>query len=66
MMEEYQRRVINESLDLESKLIKLEQFLLKKDKGEFPLMELQMQVMKTYLSILNMRIDEWMSYGNSK
>jgi len=61
VMEEYKRKVINESLDLEEKLVKLEKFLLEHDKGEFPLLEIQLPVMKTYLAILNMRIEKWMS-----
>jgi len=58
-MEDYQKRVIEEIAQLNYKMAKLEAWLLKHDKGEFRLMEMQLSIMKSYSMVLSMRIEEF-------
>jgi len=58
-MEDWQQRVIDELSELRGKMIKLEQFLLRHNVGELPLLELQLSTMLMYARILDMRIGEW-------
>ena len=52
-------RLLDEEAQLLAKMAKLEAWLVSQDKGEFPLMELQLINMRAYALILSMRIEEF-------
>lgn len=58
-MEEYQLRVIDERNDLYKKIIQLRHWLSGRHYGRTLQLE-QLNIMKTYLSILDQRIGEWL------
>ena len=61
-MEGYQRRVLEEREDLKLKIEKLQKFLEncnRDDVLDFNLLQTQLQVMKTYLVVLDARIENF-------
>jgi hypothetical protein len=61
-MEGYQKRVLEEREDLKLKIEKLQKFLdnsNREDVLDFNLLQTQLQVMKTYLVVLDARIENF-------
>lgn len=61
-MQEYQKRVLIEREDLKLKIEKLQKFLDNCNRDEvldFNLLQTQLQVMKTYLVVLDARIENF-------
>ena len=61
-MQEYQKRVLIEREDLKLKIEKLQKFLNNCNRDEvldFNLLQTQLQVMKTYLVVLDARIENF-------
>lgn len=61
-MEDYQKRVLEEREELKLKIEKLQKFLDNCNRDEvldFNLLQTQLQVMKTYLVVLDARIENF-------